>query len=334
MNFMKEYSAIEAKQYEHKPLYKAITAKIKEYNRICIFRHNMPDYDALGSQVGLAYWIKDNFEWKEVMIVGDNHVTFTPRVFPAMDEVGDEWFNEPFLAIILDSADESRVSDSRWRGAEFKIKIDHHPNVDSYGDIELVDTDMASLSELVVDLVCGAPNTYISKEAASNFFIGMIGDSGRFRYPSTNLHTFETAEMLIGCGIDINELYLKMYEKNIDDLRATAYVLNHFFVSEHGVAYYILPVDVQNELKITTERGKENVNLFENINGINAWCSVTEDPKDHCWRISIRSKEKPINGVASLFEGGGHPNAAGAKIWSLDDLPRLIDELDKLFMWD
>ena len=122
-----------------------------------------------------------------------------------------------------------------------------------------------------------------------------------------------------------------MYVKQLDDLKVTAYILNHFSVSPYGVAYYVLDKDIQKELKITTERGKENVNLFSNIDGINAWCSITEDPKDNCWRVSLRSKEKAINGVATMFEGGGHAQASGAKLNTLDDLPRMIEELDKLF---
>ena len=122
-----------------------------------------------------------------------------------------------------------------------------------------------------------------------------------------------------------------MYLKQIDDLKVTAYILNHFSVSDKGIAYYVLPLDIQRELKITTERGKENVNLFANIEGINAWCSVTEDVKDQCWRVSIRSRSTPINEVAAKWEGGGHAQASGAKVKSLDLLPEFIDDLDKLF---
>lgn len=86
------------------------------------------------------------------------------------------------------------------------------------------------------------------------------------------------------------------------------------------------------ELKITTERGKENVNLFSNIVGINIWCSITqdEDPKEPCWRISIRSRDYVINGVATEFGGGGHAQASGAKITTLAELPKFIEALDAL----
>ena len=133
------------------------------------------------------------------------------------------------------------------------------------------------------------------------------------------VHTFAVAEELLACGIELSQVYQRMYVKQLDDLKVTAYILNHFSVSPHGVAYYVLDKDIQQELKITTERGKENVNLFSNIDGINAWCSITEDPtpNDYCWRISIRSKAIPINGVATEFGGGGHAQASGARIDSL-----------------
>jgi len=124
-----------------------------------------------------------------------------------------------------------------------------------------------------------------------------------------------------------------MYEKKLDDLKVTAYILNHFSVSPHGIAYYCLDARTQEDLKITPERGKENVNLFSNIDGINAWCSITEDPtpKDWCWRISIRSKRKDISPVAFKWGGGGHAQASGARIKDLTELDAFIKELDDLF---
>ena len=171
----------------------------------------------------------------------------------------------------------------------------------------------------------------MSKQAASYFYIGLSGDSGNFRFSSVKQHTFEVAASLVKCGLDVSKIYQNMYVKKLEDLYVTRYILSNFSVSEHGVAYYVLDAKTQDELNITTERGKENVNLFSNIEGINAWCSITEDPKDNCWRVSIRSKEKPINQVATMFEGGGHAQASGAKLNKISELPVLIEELDKLF---
>ncbi|MCD8194965.1 MAG: bifunctional oligoribonuclease/PAP phosphatase NrnA [Coprobacillus sp.] len=316
----------------HKWEYQKIFNAIRDYKRIAIFRHIMPDPDCLGCQIGLKTWIKDNFPDKEVVCLGDTHPTLIPKVFPEMDKPDNSFFEEPFLAIIVDCSNGNRVADPRWKDASLKIKIDHHPDVDQFADIEVVDTDMVANSELTVNMLLSFGSYYdLTKEAATWFYIGVVADSNRFMY-NTSLHTFQIAEVLLDAGVDIQAAYNTLYEKQIDDLKNTAYVLNHFNISKHGVAYYILDAATQEKLNITVERGKDNVNLFQNVEGIGAWCSITEDPKDQCWRVSIRSKSVPINGVASMFEGGGHPNAAGAKLWSLDDLPRLIDELDKLFV--
>ena len=309
-----------------------ILSAIKRYDRIAIFRHSMPDFDALGSQMGLATWLKDNFPNKEIHVLGDNHVTFTPRLYPEMDRLSEEWFKEPFLAIILDTANTSRISDPRYKKAKFKIKIDHHPEVEKYGKVQLVRTDACAAAEIVTDVLLSFKGNYVlSKEAASYLYSGIAGDSGRFQYSSTSKASFITASYLLEAGIDLSDVYGRMYQKKIDDLKVTAYILNHFSVSEYGVAYYVLDDKIQKELNITTERGKENVNLFSNIEGINAWCSITEDPNDNCWRVSIRSKGTPINGVAAKWEGGGHAQASGAKINNLEQLPAFIKDLDELF---
>ena len=309
-----------------------ILSAIKRYDRIAIFRHEKPDFDALGSQMGLATWLKDNFPKKEIHVLGDNHVTFTPRLYPEMDRLPESWFKEPFLAIILDCGNTSRIADPRFKKAKFKIKIDHHPEVEKYGKVQLVRTDACAAAEIITDVLLSFKGNYVlSKEAASYLYSGIAGDSGRFQYSSTSKASFITASYLLDAGIDLTEVYNKMYQKKIDDLKVTAYILNHFTVSDYGVAYYVLDDAIQKELNITTERGKENVNLFSNIEGINAWCSITEDTKDHCWRISIRSKGTAINGVAAKWEGGGHAQASGAKIDNLDQLPAFIKDLDELF---
>jgi phosphoesterase RecJ-like protein len=94
-----------------------------------------------------------------------------------------------------------------------------------------------------------------------------------------------------------------------------------------------LPEDVQKNLNITSERGKENVNLFANIDGVNAWCSITQDndPKEPCWRISIRSKKSDISQVAAKWGGGGHAQASGAQIKDLTELDAFVKDLDDLF---
>ena len=75
----------------HKKEYAAIRRAILRYNKIAVFRHIKPDFDAMGSQMGLVTWLKDNFPEKEVRFLGDNHVTFTPRLFPETENLPNDW---------------------------------------------------------------------------------------------------------------------------------------------------------------------------------------------------------------------------------------------------
>ena len=313
--------------------YALVLKKIKEYDEIAIFRHIRPDFDALGTQFGLATWIKDNFPNKTVKVFGDNHVTFTPNgLFKETDKENDDWFSShKFLAIIVDVGDQKRIADPRFLKADYKIKIDHHPVTDKIFDVDITNTKMAAASELVLNMLLNFKGNYIlSKEAAKNFYIALVGDSGRFMYNSTTAHTFEVSKILLKSGINIVDIYNLMYQKDVDDLEVTKFILNTYKVSPHGVAYYVLNAEDLVRLKITTERGKENVNLFSNIKGINIWCSITEDTTEPCYRISIRSRYYTINGVAQEYKGGGHAQAAGAQIKDLTELDSFISRLDDL----
>ena len=330
MELLKDYIVAEGKKFENE--YALIEEKIKNFDRIAIFRHIMPDFDALGTQFGLATWIKENFPNKEVKVFGDNHVVFTPRgLFPQTDKENDSWFDEDFLAIIVDVGDLKRIADPRFQKATYKIKIDHHPETDKIFDTTVVDTSKAAASELVLNMLLNFKGDYkLSTLASEYFYIALTGDSGRFQYNSTTAHTFEIASILLASGINITKIYEKMYEKNVADLEVTKFILNNFKVSEHGVAYYVLNQKDLDALGLTCDRGKENVNLFSNIKGINIWCSITEDVTEPCYRISIRSRNYTINGVASQFKGGGHAQASGCQIKDLTELPAFIEALDNV----
>ncbi|MEE3299446.1 MAG: bifunctional oligoribonuclease/PAP phosphatase NrnA [Candidatus Enteromonas sp.] len=327
----------EIKKYgeQFKTQYAKIRAAIKHYDKIVVYRHIKPDFDAMGTQMGLVTFLKDNFPNKEIHFVGDNHVSFTPRLFPETERLNDEFYKgKNCLSIICDVGDHERIADPRYVNARTIVKFDHHPFKSEIAKVSVLDLEAASAAEIVADFCLNWKGMKMSPEAASYFYTGIVGDSGRFLYSSTSPHTFAVAETLIGCGISITSIYQKMYEKTIHSLEIQAYVLTNFHVSPHGVSYYLLPTEVQNELGITSEQGKENVNMFSNIAGINAWCSITQDdsPKEPCWRISIRSKGKDISGVANKWGGGGHKQASGAKIDTIDQLDAFIKDLDDLFV--
>lgn len=330
----KLHPSILEKAQKYKSTYSRIVNAIKRYDRIALFRHVTPDFDALGSQLGLYYWIKDNFPNKEVIYVGDNHVSYEGQVFPSMMKVNASWFDEPFLAILVDVANTPRIADPRYKKAKFKIRIDHHPEVEHWGKICLIDTSFVACAEILANMFLYLEKKYVlNKDTARNLYIGIVGDSGGFKYQNTTPHTFAVATELVNKGLDVTEINQTMFHKQMNELELKKYALNNYKLSPHGVAYYIVSDELQKELQIETEQGKECLALFQNVEGINCWMSVTEDVTDprNRWRVSVRSNTTPINEVCSHFNGGGHANASGAKLKKIEELDLLIKELDSLF---
>ena len=331
--FKKLNSVIKERGAPYRKDYRKILNAIKRYDRIAIFRHATPDFDALGAQFGIATWIKDNFPNKEVICLGDHHVSLNPRVFPDLDRVNVNWFDSPFLAFIVDCANTPRISDPRFKKAKFKIRIDHHPQVENWGNIKIIDTSFVAACEIIANMFLHFDEYKFSPLAAEYLYKGIVGDSGGFKYQNTTNHTFIVASYLLEKGLDVTKINQNMFQREMNELELRKYVLNNYKLTEHGVAYYIVTHELQEQLNIEPEIGKECLNTFQNVNGINCWMSVTEDILDptYHWRVSVRSNNTPINEVCSHFHGGGHSNASGAKLKRIEELDLLVKELDELF---
>ena len=330
MNKIDELIKLDNKKYQSK--YRKVLKMINQFDKICVFRHIRPDFDAIGSQLGLATFIKDNFPNKDVKVVGENHITLTPNCFPYMDEVDDSWFDNDFLAIVVDTSEKKRISDDRYKKAKYLIKIDHHPNVKPYGNIKIVDEYSPAAGEMVAKMCLSFKNCVLTKEAARWMYIALAGDSNRFKFSTTTPTTFAVAKQLLETGFDIGEVHRKMYNKKMESLEVTRYVLNNFKVSEHGVAYYILNDEQLKKFNLRPEQGKDNINLFDGLEGIKIWVSITEDKDENVYRVSIRSAITPIDKIATKYRGGGHECASGAKLKKYSEIDKLIKDLDNLLI--
>lgn len=304
--------------------------KIKEYDCIVFFRHLIPDYDAFGSQMGLATWVKNIFPKKEVHFVGESNPKWVPSIYPEPEVLDDVWYStHKFLAIVTDTATTARISFSAIDKADYVIKIDHHPAVENYGDYNIVYPDVVSAAELVALFALSRGKKYpVSKEAAKYFYSGIVGDSGRFLYPPTDGTTLAVSADLLRTGFDVQAMYDAMYAKTMKDMDNLKVVLNNTKITKGGTAYYVLSNDDLEKMEITSGEGKIFVNQFRDVKGIYATLSITEDKKDNCWRVSLRSNHKRVDDIATKYDGGGHEAASGATLHSLDQLEDLLKDMD------
>lgn len=301
-----------------------IVSKIEEYDNIAIYRHVNPDFDAFGSQIGMYEMIKTTYPKKNVYVCGDfsSELINKYKVNITNEEVD---YNQDVLGIIVDTANIERIDDQNYQHCKELIKIDHHLVVDSYGTLNFEDSSASSASQLVATIYKDS-KMKISKSGAEALYLGIIGDTNRFMYRSTDERTFEIASVLIQEGIDITELYNRMYLKKAIDLRINKFILNNYKV-DGGVAYYILTDDDLKTLEISRERGSDFVNMLSGIEEYKIWMAITENVADNNWRVSIRSRDYAINEIAAKYNGGGHMLASGAKLVSLSQLDDLLKDL-------
>lgn len=305
-----------------------IIAKIESYDYIAIYRHVNPDFDAFGSQFGIYDMIKTTYPNKKVYVCGDFSSELVEKYTVDFNDDAVDYNNE-VLGIILDTANRERIDDDSYLKCKEIIKIDHHIIVDSYGNLNYEDSTASSASQLVVQLFKDNPVLKISKDGAAALYLGIIGDTSRFLFKSTDARTFEAASVLLKTGIDIVEIYNRIYLRKAKDLDVNKFILNNYKF-DGGVAYYVLKDQDLKRLGISRERGSDFVNILSGIEEYKVWVAVTENTADNNWRISIRSRDITVNELAQKYNGGGHALASGAKLDDIEMLPKLIEDLKEL----
>lgn len=314
--------------------FKYLENKIKENDRIVIYRHVSPDFDALGSQMGLYQWIKDNFPNKDVHYIGENHVTFMPDLFPYAEELDEKWFLSPHLAITIDVSNFRRVSgNEKLHYATEIIKIDHHPIPESveerFGNYLIVYPERPAAAELIALFALSRSKKYtISQLAASYMYTGIVGDTSRFLYNDTDGATLRIAADLLDTGFDKTRVYDLMYKTDLRRMNILKFVLNNYVLTEKGTCYYVLKKEDLEALDMTSHEGNLHINTFRNMDGVKIVCSVSWDEENKEYRVSLRSGHMIVAPVANKYNGGGHDFAAGCRIKTLDELPNLISDLD------
>lgn len=301
---------------------------LKKYDTVIIHRHTNPDGDAMGSQIGLKNLLLDNFPEKKVYAVGDGAGRFSFMDGSVMDEIPDETYKGA-LAVILDSAEHSLVSDDRYTLAEKTLRIDHHIFCEKFADVEIVETAFESCAGLVTHLAREWGLT-INTSAAKALFTGIVTDSGRFRYDSTTPRTFSDAAFLLEKGFNPTEIYDKLYVDDFSMIKMRAGFVLDIRFTKNNVAYIYSDrqkVDSLGVSDFTVSRGM--VNVMAEIRGVDVWVNFTEST-DGTVLAELRSRNLDINKIAVKYGGGGHLKASGASLKDKAQAMEMLADLDKL----
>ena len=305
-------------------MFKEVVEKIKEYDTILIARHIGVDPDALCSQLALKESIKLTYPEKKVLAIGTGSSRFTSiGKLDKLEKVSDA------LLIVCDTPDKKRVDSLDFSQGAFSIKIDHHPFIEKYCDLELIDDTKTSACEIIMNMIYETEllcNDYI----AELLYMGLVSDSNRFLFNSCDYHTFEiVSKLLKDYHVDLESVYQKLYFRPLSEVRLEGYISQNMIVTDNKLGYVIINDDTINSFGVDSASAGNMINNFNYIREVLVWVTITEDVKNNQFRISIRSRGPEINRIAEKYNGGGHRFAAGVKTQSLNIAMDLINDLDK-----
>lgn len=304
-------------------MYNKIVEKIKEYDTILIARHIGVDPDALCSQLALRDSIRLTYPNKKVLAIGTGSSRFLSiGKLDKLEKVQDA------LLIITDTPDQKRVDSLDFSQGAYSIKIDHHPFLEKFCDLELIEDDKSSACEIIMNLLYQT-ELKCNDSIAELLYMGLVSDSNRFLFNSCTSDTFGMVSRLLkDYSIDLASVYEKLYIRPLNEVRLEGYIALNMVVTENCLGYVVISDDIINEYNVDSASAGNMINNFNYIREVYVWATITEDRKNDQYRVSIRSRGPEINRIAEKHHGGGHRFASGVKVKTLDEAMLIMKDLD------
>lgn len=291
--------------------------QIMESRTIAIAGHTRPDGDCVGSCMGLYNYIVENYPETSVDVylepIADNYklVQRTEEIRQPGDEpkIYD-------LFICLDTSQKDRITkgaEPYFDMAKATINIDHHVSNTKFAQTNHVVAEASSASEVVYDLLDGEK---LGLAAAEALYMGIICDSGVFKYSSTSEHTMQIAGHLMRIGVDssrwIDEVF---YERSYTQARLMGQaLLNSVCIFDGRCIYTVVDREIFERFGADHNDLEGIVEQLRLTKGVEVAILISET-EEGTSRFSFRSKRYvDVNKVASIFGGGGHIRAAGCTV--------------------
>ncbi len=278
--------------------------------------HLRPDGDAIGACLGLGHYLRANMPELEVTIYMEE-VPSQYHLLQGADEIrtdfsADETYDVFFA---LDCADASRLGKAKkyFDSAGRTVCIDHHVSNPGYADANEILPDASSTSEIVCGLL---DEERIPKAAAEALYLGIVHDTGVFRYSCTAPETMETAAKLMRKGIDSNRIinetfYDKTYVQN--QLLGRALSRSVLLLNGKVIVSYIRG----KELTLYGAGSSDMEGIVETLmgtTGTEASVFLYETGLNE-YKVSMRSRNiVDCSVIAKTLGGGGHVRAAGCSV--------------------
>ncbi|MCX7887417.1 MAG: bifunctional oligoribonuclease/PAP phosphatase NrnA [Verrucomicrobiae bacterium] len=297
----------------------AIVRLLREHQSFLVLTHYRPDGDAVGSQLALTILLKEMGKqvaaWNEdqvpakFLFLPQSHLIVRPPESPRDFDV----------VIVLDTSTWQRLGTAGERIGQRRllVNVDHHVSNENFGDINWVVPEASSTGLMVFDLIRrgGFP---LGVEVATCLYVAIATDTGNFTYASTSATAFRAAADLVEAGVNVGDVCRHVYESYpLARLQLLQLTLADLTLADHNrIAYYWVTNEKLRRSGARREDIEGLIDYARSIEGVIVAVLFEELPEAGKFRMSLRSKHPKVdvNRIARRFGGGGHPEAAGARL--------------------
>ena len=305
-----------------------------------ILSHKGPDGDSLGSSLALSFYLSKLGLSNKVIIPDEfsdlyNWINGIDNVLCASNNINQvkSVFSKADLIFCLDFNHRSRVGElispllySNNNSSKI-IVIDHHTYPENFGDYEIIDPNSSSTCELIYDFIKNNGDIdMIDPSIAEAIYLGLVTDTGSFKFSSTTAYTHQIASHLIALGIDHTKIHNNIYDQNnISKINLLGYALQKIKIDNKSPLSYLSLSEKELSLFNFKKGDTEGfVNYCLSLKEVEVAVFLRQD--GDMVKISFRSKGffKVNEFSKKYYNGGGHENASGGAV-----IGQEIDQVEK-----
>lgn len=303
-------------------------ALLEVSQHVVITSHRSPDGDAMGSALALGAYLREIGLHSQV-VMPDACPRFL-HWMPGHDSVRTLAAHPTEVTEALDAADLVFCLD--YNGLDRtgplapllrassapKVLIDHHPFPEDFADVSFSDVRASSTCELVYGWMEATGAASLSPEVAACLYVGLITDTGSFRFSAVTPNTLRIAARLMESGIDHAAIQSRVYDTHpLHRMRLVGFALSERLRVWPAYRSAIIALSQADLQRFHYQSGDTEglVNQALGIEGVNLAVFLYEDAEGRI-KMSFRSRGRfSVQEVAKAhFSGGGHHNAAGGMV--------------------
>jgi phosphoesterase RecJ-like protein len=294
--------------------------------------HTNPEGDALGAELAFYNLLKKL--GKVAVIINEDEVPYGYNFLPGINNIQKKIRDRGHLKksdfdcfVILDCSDPQRTGEIYKINTQSKpvLNIDHHISNNKFGDVNWIEPYTSSTSEMIYKLFKKLRVPF-DKDTAICLYVGMLTDTGSFRYSNTSGSTHKAVADLLRLKLNIPQIYKNIYENiPFDDMKLLGKILPDMkYEAEEKIIWFQVEKKLLRNKKLSFDLTEHVLSFGRSIKDVEVIVLFKENlgVKDEI-RVNFRSQGKvDVNKIAQYFGGGGHKTASGATIHGKINLVR------------